>query len=165
MLMSQPVRSQGSEGRSKPNSASSRSVRCDRSRRLRAESAGPSSLRRVAPSSARSPPGCPLPTPPGLPTPQPPGLPTPPGCAPCALGVAAAAPQHHPRSRCRSDFARCAQVPPATGSAPRRKNQSENVVAPSSILPANPGRTDLKPRPTHDAHISVSRPHRRAGDN
>lgn len=50
--MSQPVLSPGSEGRSKPNRASSRSVRCDRSRRLRADSAGPSSLRDAPPSAA-----------------------------------------------------------------------------------------------------------------
>lgn len=51
MLMSQPVRSPGSAGRSKPKSASSRSVRCDRSRRLRADSAGPSSLPAAVPSA------------------------------------------------------------------------------------------------------------------
>lgn len=76
MLMSQPVRSQGSAGRSKPNSASNWSVRCDRSRRLRADSAGPSSLRRAAPSAstrctatAAHRPDCPAP---GLPKPGPP---------------------------------------------------------------------------------------------
>lgn len=56
--MSHPVRSPGSAGRSKPNSASNRSVRCARSRRLSADSAEASSRPDPAPSAgSRGPPG------------------------------------------------------------------------------------------------------------
>lgn len=143
--MSQPVLSPGSEGRSKPNRASSRSVRCDRSRRLRADSAGPSSLRDAPPSAAT--PGAAVVVTIATPSPDPSSP------RPFGIGVAAAArlrsprapPPPHPGHRRGRNLARWRPVPARTARPrPRRGEQHQSERAPSRLQP-------ITARPAHGA--------------